>query len=91
MQTNVASHCVLLQRTLFATVHRIADYCSLPCSISECLILPQLQCPCILFIDAFASSKSVDLKYGCDGVRQVAVDGSRVKVVTSAGLDKVLV
>jgi hypothetical protein len=36
-----------------------------------------------MFIDDFASSEFVDLKYGCDGVRHAAVDGSRVKGVTS--------
>jgi pyruvate/2-oxoglutarate/acetoin dehydrogenase E1 component len=39
--------------------------------------------PCVIFIDDFASSESVDSKYGCDRVRQVAMDGSGVKVVTS--------
>jgi pyruvate/2-oxoglutarate/acetoin dehydrogenase E1 component len=34
-------------------------------------------------IDDFASSESLDSKYGCDRVRQAAVDGSGVKVVTS--------
>jgi hypothetical protein len=54
------------------------------------LILPQLQCLCILFIDDFTSSESVDSKYSCDGVRQAAVDGSGVKAVTSGRASKVL-
>jgi hypothetical protein len=85
--SNNADHCTKSMRITvahtIATVNHTADYCLLPCSIFESLILPQLQCPCVLVINDFASSESVDSKYGCDGVRQAVVDGSGVKVVTS--------